>query len=73
MTSQQKTVCITIIDLHLMFFMHALRAILESDDEGIAELGSTRRGRKKGLEIGNRVAKKEALLENNVIYVLMNA
>ena len=24
-------------------------------------------------EIGNRVAKKEALLENNVIYVLMNA
>lgn len=58
-----------------MFFRHALRAILESDDEGIAELGSTRGGRKKGLEIGNRKwnSKREALLENNVIYVLMNA
>lgn len=42
MNSQQKAVCIRIKDLHLMFFKHALLAILKSDDEGIAVLDSNR-------------------------------
>lgn len=59
MTSQQKTVCITIIDLHLMFLMQALLAILKSDGEGIAVLDSNRSWRKEertgnGIQIEKR-------------------
>ena len=34
-----------------MFFMHALLAILRSDDEGIAVLVSNKSWRRRGLEL----------------------
>ena len=42
--------CMTIIDLHLMFFMHALVAILDSVGEGmaVADFKFDRRGRELG-------------------------
>ena len=51
MTSQQKFACMTIIDLHLMFFMHALMAILASVDEGMAVADSQFDWRGRDLEV----------------------
>ena len=41
----------TIIDLHLMFFMHALLAILASVDEGMAVADSRFDWRGRDLEV----------------------
>ena len=41
----------TIIDLHLMFFMHALLAILASVDEGMAVADSQFDWRRRDLEV----------------------